>query len=149
MSLVSESVTDEQAPPPEKEDAVPASAPDSTLEHLVHLATAVDRFQPRVTLVVSGTVIHGEIVAGRAWFEGVIRKGNEDGGPGNMETLEIAFREELDFYSQPPAEDPTYGFLHLRDAVMPLGPLPVHIGWMRLRLSEISGWSIGRPQAQG
>lgn len=125
-------------------DPKPNEIEDDTLLNLiVHLAEK--GVGPAITLYTAGLVLTGIATSRKAYFEASEKFMQSTG-------LEVLFQEILrDF---PDDEDgapaPNYTYIHLRDAqvIAPgTGGMPNEGNLMRIKRSEVVGWSLGQLKA--
>ena len=138
--------------------------PDFLLTDLVSFMANKLEAQIGVTLLVKGTILTGTLVSERAYldqmntlFKNLLRDNLETPTSEAVSMIQEAFgfdRMTEDVYPQNDEDDEAFGaspirHLHLRDPIMVLAggvmsltdsPVPV----LRLRLSLIDGWMMGR-----
>jgi hypothetical protein len=133
-----------------------APAVDPMLQLFVRLMNSLD-VQLGVTVLVGGSWVSGILIPPRTFTEEAGAELVEKAGA-EAEGLQLFFRElgrhwfpkESEIEGQTPASPPSRGedrpfHLHLRNArmVTTSGSIPVDGAYMRIRLTEISGWVIG------
>lgn len=121
-----------------------AESPDPSLETLVHSVSRDDGLWLGVTLIVGGGIIDGDLISGKRWFDELSDWVGKGGGIESQMALDGIFHLEHELYAE---EDPgaPYAYAHLRDAKKDSHAGVLRMGLMRLRLSEIGGWGLGRP----
>jgi len=120
---------------------VNSSEPDWVLQALIRLANNAG-IEFGITLHLSGMVVAGTVVSGKAFFESI-----RDDIP-QSDAAAVAFATAFDDWSgmyptSNDAADPVY--IHLRDARVwsPAGEAQLPGTYWRGRVSEISGWTYG------
>lgn len=123
---------------------------DWFLGSLVRIVTS-SRISIGVTLNVGGSLISGDLVSGREYFENVGREFNESLGrgpdaPGLFDDLAAVYKGQDD--EQEEATKVVTQYIHLRGAKMyhpGQQPIPANRGiWWRGRLSAIDGFALGK-----
>ena len=134
------------------------SEPDVLLRVLVDKANRAG-LEMGVTLTLGGTLVAGDLVSGSTWFEGFASK-IQATGTGSREYSDMMadiMREwderrysEISSETTPESNDdrplmPTY--IHLRDARI-MDPsrnrVPTEGAWLRMRLTTVGGFMLGR-----
>ncbi|MDF6017216.1 hypothetical protein [Streptomyces sp. JH34] len=123
--------------------------PDLQLQLLIQLLDREQRSSLPITLALAGGVLHGDVIGHEAWKADWARSLRQVEGEGaNLiaefpETVDQGIRElgGGTGTSQLPR------WIHLRDATMVFGGTgSLRLPLWRGRLSDVSGWALGRPQ---
>ncbi|MFJ5265231.1 hypothetical protein ACIQAC_32675 [Streptomyces sp. NPDC088387] len=122
--------------------------PDVQLQMLVRLLGQDAQAALPVTLVVGGCLLHGDLISHERWRADWARSLRGIDGPG-ADLLE-RFPEQVDEVvadKQGAVAQRLPQWIHLRDATAPATPgRPVVMPLWRGRLTDVSGWSLGRPE---
>lgn len=123
--------------------------PDLQLQLLIQLLDREPRSGLPLTLTVPSGVLHGEVIGHDAWKAEWARSLRQVEGEGA--NLLAEFPETVDQGIKEAQADEDTGFLprwvHLRDAVLVCGgTAPLRLPLWRGRLSDVSGWALGRPE---
>jgi hypothetical protein len=125
------------------------TAPDDSLKALVDLTAILQgQLSLPITLMLQGSLVDGVIVPGSTWFPALVEMARTDDGDESAEAIKLLFQTEIEFYSRElgEGERPRHSFLHLSDATVATGTALYKIRLLRVRLSEISAWTLGRPE---
>ncbi len=122
--------------------------PDLQLQMLVRLIGQEPRAALSLTLVVGGGFLYGDLISHQTWTADWARSLRSMDGPG-AQVLE-RFPAQVDQAVADREDHPTPQrlpqWIHLRDAVGVTGSsTPLHMPLWRGRLTDVSGWSLGRP----
>lgn len=144
-------MTDQTNDLPEERAHDPSSYqhPDAYLQAFIDIANQNNVEFP-ITLFVRGTVISGQLVGGRDYFDGLAIALTEGfGGPTkeNLALVEDLVSWKQIYVPRPPdtKADPIH-YIHLRDArVFAPGqkPMPEFGSWWRGRVSSVDGFHFG------
>ncbi|MFS8197950.1 hypothetical protein ACLVWQ_04605 [Streptomyces sp. CWNU-52B] len=144
-------MSDEQDPL--RESAAPIvtePVPDLQLQMLVRLVGQDPHAALPVTFVIGGGLLYGDLISHKAWTTDWARSLRGVDGAG-AQLLE-RFPEQVDEVvsdkqgRQAPQRLPQW--IHLRDATSVVGPGdPVVMPLWRGRLTDVSGWSLGKPDS--
>jgi hypothetical protein len=122
--------------------------PDLQLQMLVRLVEQEPEARLPVTLIIAGGLLSGDLIAHEAWKSDWARSLRDADGPG-AKLLE-RFPEQVD---QVVAEKQGHiaqrlpQWIHLSDAVTVTGAgKQVLMPLWRGRLTDVSGWSLGKPE---
>jgi hypothetical protein len=156
MTTDERTTQDESAAQPQRVEEFHAE-PDSVLALLVDVINRTGGLEVGVTLHVSGTLVSGSLVSGRAYFdlvhERVVGDGEDEGGVraalgGVFERFSESYRDRegtRDDDEDPPAPFRRTVYVHLRDAKVyaPGTEGTIGVDLWRGRLTHLSGWSMG------
>ncbi|MGC4948092.1 hypothetical protein ACLQ2N_18090 [Streptomyces sp. DT224] len=123
--------------------------PDLQLQLLIQLLDREPRSGLPLTLALPAGVLHGEVIGHEAWKAEWARGLRQvEGGGAN---LLAEFPETVDQGIKEAQADEDAPFLprwiHLRDAALVCGgAAPLRLPLWRGRLSDVSGWTLGRPE---
>jgi hypothetical protein len=121
--------------------------PDLQLQMLIRLIGQDAHATLPLTLVVGGGFLYGDLISHEAWTAEWARSLRGIDGPG-ADLLEL-FPQQVDQAvvdrqgHETPQRLPQW--IHLRDATGVTGSEPVHMPLWRGRLTDVSGWSLGKP----
>lgn len=123
--------------------------PDLQLQLLVRLLSQDAEAALPITLTVGGAFLHGDLISHEAWTTGWANSLHGVDGPG-AKLLE-RFPEQVDEVVEEkqgrsaPQRLPQW--IHLRDAIgVAAGGGSVVMPLWRGRLTDVSGWSLGKPK---
>ncbi len=136
----------------------PTEPHDPILAGLTHLLNRLGQVEGAVAsigvmLIIGGSLYAADIVSARGWWEetsqnmrGATTGGLDEVGAMVSDALANQFETVSQFYrDQGPGSDSRMAYVHLRN-VRVLGQMNIVDGLtMRVRLSEIQGWTMGRP----
>ena len=136
----------------------PTEPHDPILAGLTHLLNRLGQVEGAVAsigvmLMIGGSLYAADIVSARGWWEETSQnmRGATTGGLDEVaamvsDVLANQFETVSQFYrDQGPGSDDRMAYVHLRN-VRVLGQMNIVDGLtMRVRLSEIQGWTMGRP----
>ncbi|WP_235882196.1 hypothetical protein [Streptomyces apricus] len=146
-----EVVTEEQDPLREAAAPIVAEpAPDLQLQMLVRLVGQDPQAALPITLVVGGGLLYGDLISHKAWTTDWAHSLRGVDGPG-AQLLE-RFPEQVDQAVAEkqgrPAPQRLPQWIHLRGATAVFGSGgPVVMPLWRGRLTDVSGWSLGKPDS--
>ncbi|MFJ8249970.1 MULTISPECIES: hypothetical protein [unclassified Streptomyces] len=125
--------------------------PDLQLQLLIQLLDEDPRSSLPLTLTHPGGVLHGDVIGYEQWKAEWARSLRQVEGEGaNLlaefpETVDQGVRELRADEDAETARLPRW--IHLRDVTLVVGAMsPVSLPLWRGRLSDVSGWALGRPQ---
>ena len=123
--------------------------PDLQLQLLIQLLDREQRSSLPITLALAGGVLHGDVIGHEAWKADWARSLRQVEGEGA--NLIAEFPETVDQGIKELRTDEDTQLLprwiHLRDATLLLGgAAPLRLPLWRGRLSDVSGWALGRPE---
>ncbi|MER7697296.1 hypothetical protein [Streptomyces sp. NPDC096095] len=125
--------------------------PDLQLQLLIQLLDEDPRSSLPLTLTHPGGLLHGDLIGHEQWKAEWARSLRQVEGEGA--NLLAGFPETVDqgVRELRAGEDAEAGrlprWIHLRDVTLAAGSLnPVSLPLWRGRLSDVSGWALGRPQ---
>ena len=136
----------------------PTEPHDPILGGLTHVLNRLGQVEGAVAsigvmLMIGGSLYAADIVSARAWWEetsqnvrGATTSGQDEVAAMVSDALANQFESVSQFYrDQDPHSDNPMGYVHLRN-VRVIGQMNIVDGLtMRVRLSEIQGWTMGRP----
>lgn len=144
-------MTEQLSEAPTRPERPAPEGPDFFLQILVQLANRIDGFPVQLTLNVGGSIISGDLVGGRLYFEAVKAMWTTDPTAENevfnnfFEFLEAPYRLDDDEGTEAKQAHPH--FIHLRNARFYTAgqePIPANQGvWWRGRLAAIDGFCMG------
>ncbi|WP_411112600.1 hypothetical protein [Streptomyces sp. 029-5] len=128
---------------------VTAPVPDLQLQLLIRLVGEDPKAKLPVTLHTPGGVLHGDLIAHEAWKTEWARdlRQVEGEAAGLLARLPEAVDQVM---GELQGEDGPHGlpqWIHLRDVTYLTSGAPVISPLWRGRLADVSGWSLGKPQA--
>ncbi|MEU1365884.1 hypothetical protein ABZ454_07085 [Streptomyces sp. NPDC005803] len=133
---------------PDSTAVITEPVPDLQLQLLVQLLDREMRSGLPLTLTVPAGVLHGDVIGHEAWKAEWSRSLRQVEGEGaNLiaefpETVDQGIRE---LGAADGAQLPRW--IHLRDATLLFGgTAPLRLPLWRGRLSDVSGWALGRPE---
>ncbi|MCX0244485.1 hypothetical protein [Streptomyces drozdowiczii] len=123
--------------------------PDLQLQLLIQLLDREPRSGLPLTLAVPSGVLHGEVIGHESWKAEWARSLRQVEGEGA--NLLAEFPETVDQgIKEAQADEDTVSlprWIHLRDATLVCGGVaPLRLPLWRGRLSDVSGWALGRPE---
>ncbi|WP_406095745.1 hypothetical protein [Streptomyces sp. NBC_01013] len=134
---------------PDSTAVITEPVPDLQLQLLVQLLDREMRSGLPLTLAVPAGVLHGDVIGHEAWKADWSRSLRQVEGEGaNLiaefpETVDQGIKElgAAEGAQQLPR------WIHLRDATLLFGGMaPLRLPLWRGRLSDVSGWALGRPE---
>ncbi|MFJ8748940.1 hypothetical protein ACIREO_06340 [Streptomyces sp. NPDC102441] len=135
---------------PETTAVMTEPVPDLQLQLLIQLLDRELRSSLPITLTLAGGVLHGDVIGHEAWKADWARSLRQVEGEGaNLiaefpETVDQGIRE-LSTGDGAATQLPRW--IHLRDATLVFGGTgSLRLPLWRGRLSDVSGWALGRPQ---
>ncbi|MFC8537057.1 hypothetical protein ACFUJY_24510 [Streptomyces sp. NPDC057249] len=142
-------MTDSADPVRDAPALVTHPVPDLQLQMLIRLLDREPRSGLPLTLVVPAGALHGEVIGHEAWKAEWARSLRQVEGEGA--NLLAEFPETVDQGVKEAQADEDVPFLprwiHLRDATLICGgAAPLRLPLWRGRLSDVSGWTLGRPE---
>ncbi|MET7642408.1 hypothetical protein ABZS83_01875 [Streptomyces sp. NPDC005426] len=133
---------------PDSTAVITEPVPDLQLQLLVQLLDREMRSGLPLTLTVPAGVLHGDVIGHEAWKAEWSRSLRQVEGEGA--NLIAEFPETVDqgiseLGAAEGAQLPRW--IHLRDATLLFGgTAPLRLPLWRGRLSDVSGWALGRPE---
>ena len=124
--------------------------PDRGLARLVRTINLEPRGSSlSMTLVLGGQLVTGLLVPAHQWFDDLQAQLGETAHPSDR--LLAVFSPQVESYSADKPESGTPDandeqpvvFMHLRDVVALSGTAQINLAPMRVRLSEVAGWTLG------
>ncbi|MER7073233.1 hypothetical protein [Terrabacter sp. NPDC000476] len=119
-------------------------------DHALRLLQALANMKSATTtiplvLVLSGQVIDGNIMSAREWLQETTNRITSGNMPEPVrEALKDIYAPQMGALDDDDDLTPVL-YVHMRDArVITSGGTPLNVGYLRLRLAEISGWTLGR-----
>ncbi|WNI24175.1 hypothetical protein [Streptomyces sp. ITFR-16] len=132
---------------PDSTAVITEQVPDLQLQLLIQLLDRETRSGLPLTLTIPAGVLHGEVIGHEAWKAEWSRSLRQVEGEGS--NLMAEFPETVDQgISELQAARPGLPrWIHLRDATLIFGgTAPLRLPLWRGRLSDVSGWALGRPE---
>ncbi|NED91513.1 hypothetical protein G3I76_66970 [Streptomyces sp. SID11233] len=134
---------------PDSTAVITEPVPDLQLQLLIQLLDRETRSGLPLTLTIPAGVLHGDVIGHEAWKAEWSRSLRQVEGEGA--NLIAAFPETVDQGIQElrGGEDSQQlpRWIHLRDATLVFGGMaPLRLPLWRGRLSDVSGWALGRPE---
>ncbi|MER7726936.1 hypothetical protein [Streptomyces sp. NPDC096323] len=134
---------------PDSATVITEPVPDIQLQLLIQLLDREMRSGLPLTLTVPAGVLHGDVIGHEAWKADWARSLRQVEGEGA--NLIAEFPETVDQGIKELRTDEDTQLLprwiHLRDATLLLGgAAPLRLPLWRGRLSDVSGWALGRPE---
>ncbi|MFF3174435.1 hypothetical protein ACFVQ0_17660 [Streptomyces sp. NPDC057900] len=134
---------------PDSTAVITEAVPDLQLQLLIQLLDRETRSGLPLTLTIPAGVLHGDVIGHEAWKAEWSRSLRQVEGEGA--NLIAAFPETVDQGIQElrGGEDSRQlpRWIHLRDATLVFGgTAPLRLPLWRGRLSDVSGWALGRPE---
>ncbi|MEU8628330.1 hypothetical protein [Streptomyces sp. NPDC048669] len=134
---------------PDSNAVITEPVPDLQLQLLIQLLDREMRSGLPLTLTIPAGVLHGDVIGHEAWKAEWSRSLRQVEGEGaNLiaefpETVDQSIKELRD--GEDAQQLPRW--IHLRDATLVFGgAAPLRLPLWRGRLSDISGWALGRPE---
>ncbi|MCX4771796.1 hypothetical protein EES39_08335 [Streptomyces sp. ADI92-24] len=134
---------------PDSTAVITEAVPDLQLQLLIQLLDREMRSGLPLTLAIPAGVLHGDVIGHEAWKADWSRSLRQVEGEGaNLiaefpETVDQGIKElraDEDAQQLP-------RWIHLRDATLVFGgAAPLRLPLWRGRLSDVSGWALGRPE---
>ncbi|MER5275985.1 hypothetical protein ABT025_09515 [Streptomyces sp. NPDC002809] len=136
-------------PAPDSTAVIIEPVPDLQLQLLVQLLDREMRSGLPLTLTIPAGVLHGDVIGHEEWKAEWTRSLRQVEGEGA--DLIAEFPETVDQgIKELRADEDTRRlprWIHLRDATLMFGGgAPLRLPLWRGRLSDVSGWALGRPQ---
>ncbi|WP_030594612.1 hypothetical protein [Streptomyces anulatus] len=125
--------------------------PDLQLQLLIQLLDEDPRSSLPLTLTHPGGLLHGDVIGHEQWKAEWARSLRQVEGEGANLLAEFPETVDRGVRELRADEDAEAGrlprWIHLRDVTLVVGALsPVSLPLWRGRLSDVSGWALGRPQ---
>lgn len=132
---------------PDSTAVVTEQVPDLQLQLLIQLLDRETRSGLPLTLTIPAGVLHGDVIGHEAWKAEWSRSLRQVEGEGSNLMAEFPETVDQGISELHTARPGLPRWIHLRDATLIFGgTVPLRLPLWRGRLSDVSGWTLGRPE---